>query len=308
MMIDELKSFIAVVDEASLTRAADLLCVSQSTISKRIQRLEEVLSATLFDRNAKPPRPTALASRVYEQAVPVLRALNQLQDIAREDSPPSGTLRFGLPQAVADIVLFDAVTTMKARFPALDVKLLTDWSVGLQRMVETGSLDAALLMLPAGASLSGDFGSSLVTRFDVKVVQSAGKPMVDAKATVEAVSAHGWILNPDGCGYRAALERAMANRGQRFRLSIDTYGTDMQLRLVASGLGLGLVPTDVLRASPRRSQLSVVEVSDFALALDVWLVFPRYLGNLRRAVDVLAESVATSFEQQTRADAGADLA
>lgn len=307
MMIDELKSFIAVVDEASLTRAADLLCVSQSTISKRIQRLEEVLGAMLFDRNAKPPRPTALASRVYEQAVPVLRALNQLQDIAREDSPPSGTLRFGLPQAVADIVLFDAVTTMKARFPALDVRLLTDWSVGLQRMVENGSLDAALLMLPAGASLSGDFGSSLVTRFDVKVVQSAGRPVVDAHAAVEALSAHGWILNPDGCGYRAALERAMANRGQRFRLSIDTYGTDMQLRLVASGLGLGLVPTDVLRASPWRSQLSVVEVSDFALALDVLLVFPRYLGNLRRAVDVLAESVAASFEQ-TRADAGADLA
>ncbi|ALK30229.1 LysR family transcriptional regulator [Burkholderia plantarii] len=308
MMIDELKSFIAVVDETSLTRAADLLCVSQSTISKRIQRLEEVLGATLFDRNAKPPRPTALASRVYEQAVPVLRALNQLQDIAREDSPPSGTLRFGLPQAVADIVLFDAVTTMKARFPALDVRLLTDWSVGLQRMVENGSLDAALLMLPAGASLSGEFGSSLVTSFDVKVVQSAGRPVVDAHATVEALSAHGWILNPDGCGYRAALERAMANRGQRFRLSIDTYGTDMQLRLVASGLGLGLVPTDVLHASPWRSQLSIVEVSDFSLALDVWLVFPRYPGNFRRAVDVLAESVAASFQQPTRADAGADLA
>ncbi|GAU03997.1 LysR family transcriptional regulator [Burkholderia stabilis] len=298
MMIEELKSFIAVVDAASLTRAADQLCVSQSTISKRIQRLEEGLGATLFDRNAKPPRPTALASRVYEQAVPVLRALNQLHDIAREDSPPSGTLRFGLPQAVADIVLFDAVMTMKARFPALDVRLLTDWSVGLQRMVENGSLDVALLMLPAGASLPEDFGCSLVTRFDVKVVQSASKPVVDARATVEALSAHGWILNPDGCGYRAALERAMANRGQRFRLSIDTYGTDMQLRLVASGLGLGLVPTDLLRASPWRSQLSVVEVGGFALALDVWLVFPRALGNLRRAVDVLAESVAASFEQQ----------
>ncbi|WP_233633198.1 LysR family transcriptional regulator [Burkholderia seminalis] len=298
MMIDELKSFIAVVDAASLTRAAEQLCVSQSTISKRIQRLEEVLGATLFDRNAKPPRPTALASRIYEQAVPVLRALNQLHDIAREDSPPSGTLRFGLPPAVADIVLFDAVMAMKERFPALDVRLLTDWSVGLQRMVENGSLDVALLMLPAGASLLGDFGCSLVTRFDVKVVQSASKPVVDARATVEALSAHGWILNPDGCGYRAALERAMANRGQRFRLSIDTYGTDLQLRLVASGLGLGLVPTDVLRASPWRARLSVVEVDDFALALDVWLVFPRHLGNLRRAVDVLAESVVASFEQR----------
>ncbi|MBI0325779.1 hypothetical protein I6G79_01665 [Burkholderia plantarii] len=80
----------------------------------------------------------------------------------------------------------------------------------------------------------------------------------------------------------------MANRGQRFRLSIDTYGTDMQLRLVAGGLGIGLAPTDVSRASPWRSQPSVVEVSDFALALAVWLVFPRYPASPRRAVGLLA--------------------
>ncbi|MDC6134738.1 LysR family transcriptional regulator, partial [Burkholderia gladioli] len=90
-MIDELKSFVTVVDAASLTRAADVLCVSQSTISKRIQRLEELMGGVLFDRNAKPPLPTALAKRVYEQAVPVLRALEQLQDIAVGiDAQPDG--------------------------------------------------------------------------------------------------------------------------------------------------------------------------------------------------------------------------
>jgi DNA-binding transcriptional LysR family regulator len=299
-MIDELRSFIAVVDEASLTRAATLLCVSQSTISKRIQRLEEILGTVLFDRSAKPPRPTALASRVYEQAVPLLRALEHLHDIARDDAAPSGTLRFGLPQVVADIVLFDAVVAMKQRFPALEVRLLTDWSVSLQSMVENGLLDVAMLMLPSGAPLPNGLAGSLVTRFDVKVVQSAKKPLVDQRTTVGLLSAHEWILNPDGCGYRAALQRAMTDRGQHVRLSIDTYATDMQLRLIANGLGLGLVPLDVLSASEWRRHLSVIDVSDFGLALDVWLVFPRYLGNLQRAVEVLMESVVASFARQVK--------
>ncbi|WP_051598373.1 LysR family transcriptional regulator [Burkholderia sp. A1] len=298
-MIDELKSFVTVVDAASLTRAADLLCVSQSTISKRIQRLEELMGGVLFDRNAKPPLPTALAKRVYEQAVPVLRALEQLQDIAHEDSPPSGTLRFGLPQAVTDIVLFDAVTGMKRRFPELEVQLLTDSSPRLQERVDDGSLDVAMLILPSGAALPAGLAGNRVARFDVKVVQSADQPLVARRTDMRALAAHGWILNPDGCGYRAALERAMTDKGQAVRLSIDTYGTDMQLRLVASGLGLGLVPIDVLRASKWHRKLSVVEVSDFALAIDLWLVHPRYLGNLRQAVEVLRESIVASFDGQS---------
>ncbi|MBN3725013.1 LysR family transcriptional regulator [Burkholderia sp. Ac-20379] len=299
-MIDELRSFIAVIDAASLTRAATGLYVSQSTVSKRIQRLEAMLGATLFDRNAKPPRPTALAGRIYEQAVPLLRALEQLHDIARDDAAPSGMLRFGLPQVLADIAMFDAVVAMKQRFPALEVKALTDRSTRLQAMLERGQVDAAMLMLPDGAALPDGVTGSLVTRFDVKVVQSAAKPLADRRAAMAALAAHEWILNPDGCGYRAALERALADQGHTLRLGVDTYATDTQLRLVASGLGLGLVPQAVLKASPWRRQLRVIEVDDFDLQLDIWLAFPQQLGNFKRAVAVLAESVAASFAEQAR--------
>ena len=127
-MIDDLKTFVTVIDEASLTRAADVLCVSQSAISKRIQRLEELLGAELFDRVSKPPRPTALASRVYEQVMPLLGAWEHLLVIAQEDAEPSGIFRFGLPQAVAEIALVDAVTKLKRLFPALEIRLHTEWT------------------------------------------------------------------------------------------------------------------------------------------------------------------------------------
>lgn len=127
-MIDDLKTFVTVIDEASLTRAADILCVSQSAISKRIQRLEQLLGAELFDRDSKPPRPTALANRVYEQAVTLLGAWSHLLDVAHEGAAPSGTFRFGLPHAVADATLFDAVLKMNELFPALEIRLHTEWS------------------------------------------------------------------------------------------------------------------------------------------------------------------------------------
>ncbi|WP_207005365.1 LysR family transcriptional regulator [Trinickia mobilis] len=297
-MIDDLKSFVAVINEASLTRAADTLCVSQSTISKRIQRLEELLGVELFDRSTKPPRPTALANRVYEQAVPLLRALGHLLDLAREDAAPSGTLRLGLSQMVADVVLFDAAMAMKEQFPALAVRSRTEPGTELQRMVENGSLDVAVLMLPPRSSLPDDLIARPVGTFDVKIVQSAAKPLVKRKATIRSLADHDWILNPDGCRLRATLEHAMGGGGGYLRLRVDTYSTNTKLRLVAAGLGLGLVPLDLLHASAWRNQLSVVDVSDFAPSLDLWLVFPQHLGNLTRAAEALAQSISASFARQ----------
>src|SRR5471030_595290 len=117
MLFEELRAFIAVIDHQSLTRAADALSLTQSAISRRIQHLEETLGAALFDRNSKPPQATALARRIYEQAVPLMRSVGQLLEIAREDAVPSGTFRLGLSQVVAEVVLFDAVMRLKAAIP-----------------------------------------------------------------------------------------------------------------------------------------------------------------------------------------------
>ncbi|MCX4166264.1 MULTISPECIES: LysR family transcriptional regulator [Paraburkholderia] len=292
MIAEDLRSFVTVIDEASLTRAANTLCVTQSAVSRRIQRLEESLGAELFDRNSKPPKATALAQRIYEYAVPLLRDLDRLLDVPAEHAAPAGTFRLGMTQAVADIVLFDAVIALKSAFPALDVRLHTDWSSGLQQQLAPGSLDAAVLLLPHGRPPAAGTAGRLITTLDVVVVQSRKKPLVKGRTAIRSLAAHTWVLNPHGCGYRAALERAMDDAGHSLRVGVDTHGTDMQLRLVAAGLGLGLVPRSVLQRSSPYRDLAVVNVNDFALQLDVWLVHPQQLGNLRRAVDLLAD-VAT---------------
>ncbi len=49
-----------------------------------------------------------------------------------------------------------------------------------------------------------------------------------------ALAKEGWILNPQGCGYRAELERAIGEIGESLRVVVDTYGTEIQLRMIAS--------------------------------------------------------------------------
>src|SRR6266853_5956266 len=85
-MIDNLKAFAAVIDCKSLTKAASRLFLTQSAISRRIQQLEEALGGTLLDRTQRPPSSTALGRRVYEQSLPILRAVNDLTTLARKNA------------------------------------------------------------------------------------------------------------------------------------------------------------------------------------------------------------------------------
>lgn len=285
-MLDELKAFIAVVDTSSLTKAADRLSLTQSAVSRRVQQLEDMLGTALLDRSTRPPTATAVGRRIHQSGGAILLDIDRLKRIARDGEAPSGTFRIGLPQVIADVALFEIAMRLRTSFPALDLRCRTDWSTTLQKSVAQGELDAAVLMLPAGSAPPAGMAARPIATFDVLIVQSKDAPVVPDRSSIDQLADSEWILNPQGCGYRAALQRAMEGAGKPLRLGVDVHGTETQLRLVAAGMGLGLAPRSLLAASSHLQELSIVAVADFSLTLDLWLVHAQALGNLGQALDV----------------------
>ena len=294
-MIDNLKAFVAVIDARSLTNAASRLCLTQSAISRRIQQLEEVLGGTLLDRAQRPPATTALGQRVYEQALPILRAVDDLLTLADQNVDPGGTLRIGMSQAIGDVILSDAVGNLAREFPALDVRVRSGQGDQLATDVASGDLDAAIIILAPHASPIVPLMGRIISTVDVAIVQSRRHPLVAERVQLAELSEQVWILNPSGCGYRAGLERAMGERDGSLRVAVDTFGIEIQLRMIAAGLGLGLVPRSVLRSSSNRDGVAIVEADDYSLMLDIWLVHSIEFGNLKRAIESLASTVSEGF-------------
>lgn len=295
MKTEDLRAFDAVVRFGSISEAARAMALTQPAITRRIQNLEESLGAQLLDRTTKPPRPSVLGLRVHEQTKSALREIDALASLVATDAEPSGRLRLGLTHSMGSAGLISVLSSLKTEFPDVELQISTDWSASLVDKVAQGKLDAATVFLTANAVFPQGLGGKRLASTDVVVVAAKGrfdKPAAKLRTFAEV----GWILNPEGCGFRAALQRKLADLGLRFHLNLETFGSELQLGLVAAGMGVGFVSRTALQASRYAGQLDVLNPRDFKLAVDVWLIGPAFHGNLQRAVQRFGEGMAGSFK------------
>jgi DNA-binding transcriptional LysR family regulator len=298
MKTEDLRAFDAVVRHGSISEAARALHLTQPAITRRIQNLEEALGAQLLDRSTKPPHPSPLGLRVHEQTKAALREIDSLGRLVATDAEPSGTLRLGLTHSMGSTGLIEVLTGMKREFPEVNIEICTDWSARLVEKVAHGRLDAAAVFLPARALIPEGLSGERLAATDVVVV--AAKGQFEAQAgKLSRYAEVGWILNPEGCGFRAALQRKLADLGLRFKLNLETFGSELQLGLVAAGLGVGFVSRPALLASHWRENLDVLTPRDFSHAVDVWLVGPAFHGHLHRAVEQFGRAMASGFATPT---------
>lgn len=226
---------------------------------------------------------------MYEQCLSIKRETKKLYSLLDPQGEPRGALRLGVPQSIGEIALPTALAALSQQFPALSPQVTCGWSGELQRRLENGELDGMLAMGPAQQTLAEGYSGRLLCPLEVVPI-AARRLNLRASSLRECVE-QGWILNPDGCGLRAGLIRELQSQGLRLKLNIESAGAQLQMALVAQGLGLGLVPRAALAASPWRDELEVVNLSDFQPAVSLWLIHAQYLANLQSPLIFFASKV-----------------
>lgn len=290
MKTDELEAFIAVVRYQSISRAAQELGIAQPLLSRRVQGLESALGLTLFDRQSKPLKPTPAGSRLAEQCRSVLREVEILRDMAAADLPPNGNLRLGVTQSIGELVLGSLLGDLQTTWPDLHPQVSTGWGSVLVERVERGELDAAVVLQHRGKTLPGNVEARLLHRTEVSIL---GRPddWPRKRYSLADCAGAGWVLNPDGCGFRAGLARALAEQGLPLTVKLDTYAKDLQLQSVASGIGLGLLPRTLYEKSPFNGTLETLKLKNFQPEAEAWLVYGKSQARLEAPIDRIADLV-----------------
>lgn len=145
----DLALLLAALDHGSLNRAGAALGVSQSTASRRLQRLEDGLGALVFDRTPEGLLPTALALELAPHARLIAGHMTDIQRLASgQEAAPSGRVRLAVVDGLAPHFICPRLGSFYERFPQVQVDLLAGQAlVDLVRR----EADLALRFVPPSA-------------------------------------------------------------------------------------------------------------------------------------------------------------
>jgi DNA-binding transcriptional LysR family regulator len=280
-----------------MVRAAQKLHLTQPGLTRRIQSLETSLGVALLDRQSKPLKPTRTGDEIYALARTALRAVDDLFAVASSEIAAAGEFRIGVPPFLSDLALETPVDQLRAAFPKLTLRVTSGWSPGLIQSVERGTLDSAIVLMPDGVGMPDTLHATPLAFRATVIVAAHSLGLSGAPVTLAELSRYEWVLNQDGCGIRSTLNRALTAADLPFNVAVEAFGAELQLSLVARGLGIGLVSPDMLERSPHRDELDVIDAIDFRTGLKVWFIHGPLPGRLMRPTQQLRESIAKVLAQ-----------
>jgi DNA-binding transcriptional LysR family regulator len=300
MDLRDIKAFVVFAETGSINRAALRLKLTQPATTRRVQNFEAAIGgAALLDRSAKPAILTPAGRQVLEHCRRVLAAVSELEESASETREPEGDLRIGIAHGHAEVVLSSPLDELRRRYPRIVLRVSSDWTSQLLEAVQTGAVDCAVGLVtknhivPAGlhAIPLGQESIVIVAARDNYPRRKGRGPL-----RLHDLADQVWILNPPGCGCRAALQRAFDRTGAPMGIATEVFGEELQLSLIARGSGLGLVPKRQLDSSPHRRQLRVVRTTDFNLQAMITMLHGPSLGRLADAVNYLRDTISVRLQ------------
>ncbi|MBR9973271.1 LysR family transcriptional regulator [Magnetospirillum sulfuroxidans] len=260
---DDLRFFLAAVRAGSFMRAADDLRTNQTTVGRRIERLETSLGIKLFDRIGRAMRVTPAGKRLMAMAEAMEDAAGAIErDLAGHDRELAGEVTIAAPEGLASFVLTRWLADFRLRYPRITLRI----RVGNQVVdLRTRDADMALqLAIPLDPRAVGvKVGTFRVHPFAAPdYLERAGTPR-----RLEHVFEHD-LLDHLGYGALPGFEQWRRLVAEHPHVVFATDSARTYLEAARAGLGIAFLPAYYARAIPELRELDL----DLSVAMPLWLV------------------------------------
>lgn len=289
MELRQLEYLVAVAEEASFTRAAERVRISQSGVSAQVRQLERELGATLIDRGARTATLTGAGEAAVRHAREVLAAAAAMRQAVDEVTGVlSGRLTVGMVMACGVTGLFEALESFHRAHPGVTITVGEDDSAALTERVRTGQADVALI----GASGASPLGLPLLPVAAERLVAAAVHFAERSPVTLSALADFPLVCMPRGTGIRTVFDQACAARDVRPRVAFEASAPATVAGLAVRGLGVAILSETMAAAFGDQLVSRLIEDADVpALLALIWKPSPSpaadaFLGHCRRAFGI----------------------
>jgi DNA-binding transcriptional LysR family regulator len=291
-----LHTFLVIVEERSLTRAADRLLIRQPSVSAALQRLEETLGTQLIHRDSRSFVLTKPGELLYKECVDIYRSVERIGDkLSMEHDELTGLVRVLIVTHAVVPLLDRALALFNRQHPSVNIRIDVAPSQDIIRAVSQKLCPFGICLLPnplAGLTclrlLREEFGilcgrdHPLYGRENIALDELREEPFIAL-----------------ACGQDGTLEPMVALR-EGAGLGSRTIGSSPHLeevaRMIAAGLGIGILPLASVRDALDAGAMWNLSSVDCELGADLY-----YINSPAMDLSAAENAFKRLFEEQFHA-------
>lgn len=287
--IDQLRTFIAIADTGSFTRAAEVVHKTQSAVSMQMKRLEERLNRPIFARDGRASRLTEDGRRLLDYARRMVK-LNMEALAAFSEADLAGRVRLGVPDDYADRYLPEIMARFSHVYPAVELTVICEPSVDLLKRIDGNELDLAIV-----TSCSPMRASEIFRRERLLWVASSRHAVHLEERLPVALG------RPD-CAWRRNAIETLESAGRAYRVLYSSSNVGAVAAAVLAGLAVSVLPESGLR--PGMRVLTAADGFPDLPSCRIGLV--RSPHESSALADALAEHIISSLDNLSEASQAAE--
>jgi DNA-binding transcriptional LysR family regulator len=263
----QLQYFVAVAEQGSVTRAAQNLSISQSSVTEAIKELEGDLGVELFERHPRGLTITYNGHQFLRHATKILADVSDARNVFTEtQTSTGGTLNIGVTSLVAGYVLSDLLARYRRACPGVEVSAIEDNGSYLEHLLIGGELDVAVMVI---SNLRDRMAlqAEILETSPYRLWLPIGHPLVSADIISIADITKEPLIMLTVDEIEENTGKLLSALGARPHVAFRTRSVEAVRSLVATGAGVALLPDLVYR--PWSLEGDRIESRDVSGALPV---------------------------------------
>ncbi|MUG44622.1 LysR family transcriptional regulator [Paenibacillus woosongensis] len=303
MELRQLLYTLKIAEERNFSRAADKLHIAQPSLSQQLSKLEQELGVKLFQRNTSTVELTHAGASFIKHARKIMDAVEQLrQEMDDISQLRAGRVVIGSMPITGSHLLPYVLPAFKEAYPDIQVTLLEDTSLNLEKLTAGGGTDLSLLSLPLQEpSLTyetiGEEKIDLAIPPNHYLADPGNRP--PGGVALEQLSGESFIVLKKGQGFRKIMIDLCRSAGFDPDIVFESNNIETVQSLVAAGMGITLVPRFIARA--KRSELIPVYVPLAEPVPSRTLVIAYRKGRyLSKAAEAFIDTFRTTIETRMK--------
>lgn len=253
--IELYKTFYFVAKYKSITKAAEMLYISQPAVTMSIKKLEEQLEMTLFTRTKRGVILTNEGKVLYEYVKQAMESLkigeNRINNLKKLDT---GNIRIGIGTTLTKYFLMKYLDKFHKLYPKININIDTSMTVDILKKLENGLVDIAIITTDKLDYKDFNIAYSRNIQ-DIFVASKEYYDVIGKKTSLDNLNNYPLLLQSPNTSTRNFLDNFSLKHGIRLNSSMELASFSLVLEFSKIGMGIGFISKDFVENEINKKEL-----------------------------------------------------